>query len=73
MSDKAGIEKRCYFERAGEIRQAFNSISHANLVVVEPLVRFCPPENEYCLYVKDDELLYYDDDHLSMDGAHLLL
>ena len=48
--------------------KSFSSLK--NVVPIEPLKIIC--NSEYCPAIKDEQALYYDDNHLSIAGAQLI-
>ncbi|MFN3611326.1 acyltransferase family protein [Tepidimonas sp.] len=65
--DRKDVERRQHGYRS-VFRQAVASFS--NVILVDAMEPLCDAER--CYAMKDGELLYYDDDHLSMAGARLV-
>jgi len=58
-----------YLNRAGEYRNFIYKISHKykNIDILDPKDLYC--DNKYCYAIKDDKMLYADDDHHSLNGS----
>jgi peptidoglycan/LPS O-acetylase OafA/YrhL len=61
-----------YLSRTLEVRKAFNNLNESELTKVYPDKVLCG-KNERCITVSDNQPLYYDDDHLSLVGATMVL
>lgn len=43
---------------------------YPNISIIDPIRVFC--DGQKCYIIRNDKLLYYDDDHISIDGSYLL-
>jgi hypothetical protein len=55
------------FEYKNKIREIVNN--YKNIRVIDPENAFC--DDQYCYAMKDEKMLYVDDDHLSINGSEL--
>ncbi|MFZ9659059.1 MAG: acyltransferase family protein [Arcobacteraceae bacterium] len=55
------------FEYKNKIREIVNN--YKNIRVIDPENAFC--DDQYCYAMKDEKMLYADDDHLSINGSEL--
>ena len=64
-----------YFERTKNVFSAFNQIGeHQNLYRIYPHEIFCKSDlKNRCLTHLESKIFYVDDDHLSIDGANLII
>lgn len=63
-----------YKARNKEVFEAFDMIQdHPDLLRIRPEHLFCSPESNRCINARDGVSFYYDDDHLSNEGASLLV
>jgi len=58
-----------YLNRAGEYRNFIYNLSnkYKNINILDPKDLYC--DDKYCYAIKDDKMLYADDDHHSLDGS----
>lgn len=63
-----------YKTRNEKVFEAFDLIqAHPDLLRIKPENLFCSPESNRCINARDGVSFYYDDDHLSNEGAALLV
>ena len=61
-----------FFARHAFIIKKLDSLPYGeNLHAIKPFEVVC--DKGFCSAVKDDKALYFDDDHLSLSGAELLV
>ncbi len=64
--------KKYYFSRNGFILNKLNTLPYSDkLYAIKPFDILC--DEEYCPAVRNKTALYFDDDHLSVEGSKLLL
>jgi peptidoglycan/LPS O-acetylase OafA/YrhL len=58
-----------YINRAGEYREFIYKLSekYKNINILDPKDLYC--DDKYCYAIKDEKMLYADDDHHSLDGS----
>jgi hypothetical protein len=58
-----------YLNRAGEYRDFIYDLSkkYKNISILDPKGMYC--DDKYCYAIKDNKMLYSDDDHHSLDGS----
>lgn len=58
-----------YLNRSGEYRDFVYSLSkkYENINILDPKDMYC--DDKYCYAIKDNKMLYADDDHHSLDGS----
>jgi hypothetical protein len=72
------IKYKIYDERVKRVTQLFDDLERKNIAyLLGDLAALCPLvsaiEERYCISSKQQELLYYDDDHLSNLGVRIYL
>lgn len=65
-----GVSVQYYTERNKYIREKLLRLSESNITVIDPMNILCDKIN--CYITKNDEALYFDDNHLSVAGAGLI-
>jgi len=60
-----------YLERAGEYRSYIYKLSkkYKNITLLDPKNLYC--DNKYCYAIRNNRMMYADDDHHSVDGSKL--
>jgi len=63
------LDYKDYIERAGEYRNYIYKLSkkYENITILDPKDLYC--DDNYCYAIKDNIMLYADDDHHSVDGS----
>lgn len=58
-----------YLKRSGEYRDFIYDLSkkYKNISILDPKDMYC--DDKYCYAIKDNKMLYADDDHHSLDGS----
>ncbi|MBD3807648.1 MAG: hypothetical protein IE880_02905, partial [Epsilonproteobacteria bacterium] len=64
------IEVKAFDTRMDEYKKRIQKIAakYSNVVVLDTKDTFC--DSKFCYAVKNDKMLYADDDHLSVDGSN---
>ncbi len=60
-----------YKDRQDFVFDTFDAFNDPNLIKIYPHKKLC--DGERCLVYKDGNVLYFDDDHLSLEGAREIL
>lgn len=60
-----------YFARQQEIVDRLDRLQNGKVVKLEPFNVLC--KEKFCKAIEDDKTLYFDDDHLSLTGARLVV
>jgi peptidoglycan/LPS O-acetylase OafA/YrhL len=65
------IDVKIFDTRMDEYKKQINSIAkkYSNVVVLDSKNVFC--DGKFCYAIKNDKMLYSDDDHLSIDGSNI--
>ena len=69
FSSECKLSYEDYIDRAGEYRNKIKEISpkYSHVGILDPKDLYC--NDKYCFVIKDDKMLYADDDHHSIDGS----
>ncbi|MEM6641090.1 MAG: acyltransferase family protein [Pseudomonadota bacterium] len=63
-----------FAQRNARLDRRFRALARDDRVAyIEPAAALCAPAEDACYPVRDNQLLYYDDDHLSNAGARLVV
>jgi hypothetical protein len=65
--------KKAVLERQNRYRSIFNKVlqDYPNVKIFDPLNAFC--DDSLCYYTKNNQSLYFDDNHLSVYGSELFM
>lgn len=68
-SNNCKLSLDSYLKRSGEYRNFIYTLSlkYKNINVLDPKDMYC--DDKYCYAIKDNKMLYADDDHHSLDGS----
>ena len=73
INNCSGFSRDQVFQRLDDVNSILKSYAEKHgAIFIDPTETFCPKRSPNCIRVKDNTLLYKDDDHLSRAGATLL-